>query len=232
MACEKYADWLTECALGELPASRQSEIMGHVRDCAVCRDALERAQQAAKLVDEGMKLLVGGEPSPQFAARLRSRIADESRIGAAWTRRVAVAGSVVLCLALVGVAAMRYLKRGPELAPQPSVSAVSSGAVNKARPASATVATTGARGTRKTGLHQRMRVLARPEVLVEPGQLAALDRFYEALQRYQAAGARAIALRDDSDQPMNVEPIAVKPLGVQPIKMPTVSSSTDSWPGF
>ena len=234
MACKKYAGWVTDCAVGQLSALRKAELMAHVRDCAACREALERARQAAELADRGMELLVDGEPSAQFAVRLRSRMAEELPAGVGWTRRLTVAAGVALCVALVGVAAVNYLKRDarPVPAPAPSVSAVSSGSVKQAGTATGAIAATERRHVKQARLHRREAILDRPKVLVQPGQMAALDQFYEALRRQQAAGARAIALGDDADEPIKVPPIGVKPLELRPTKVPTVSHFADSWRGL
>ena len=234
MACKKYAGWVTDCALGQLAASRKAELMAHVRDCADCREALERARQAAELADRGVELLVAGEPSAQFAARLRSRIAEESPTRIGLTRRLAVAASVALCLALVGVAAVNYLKGDarPAPAPAPRVSAVPSGSVKQARTATGAVAAIERRRVKQARLRRREAASAGARVLVQPGQMAALDELYEALQREQDAGARAVGLGGDADEPIKIPPIAVKPLELQPIEVPTVSIFGDSWPGL
>ncbi len=232
MACKKYAGWVTDGALGQLPPWRQSELTAHVRDCAACREELERVRQAAELADRGMESLVEGEPSAQFGAGLRSRIAEESPTSTDLTRRLAIAASVALCLALFGTAAMRYLERSARPVQAPRVSAVSSGSVEHVRAGNRATAAVARPRAMQARLHRREAASVGSEVLVQPGQMAALDEFYEALRRQQAAGARAIALRDDGDQPMKIAPIAVKPLEVKPIKVPSVADFSGSWGGF
>lgn len=232
MDCEKYAKCMIDSALGQLPPSREAEVIAHMSDCAACRQAFERAKQAAELVDRGMELLVEGEPSPQFAARLRARMAEEPRIGSFWARQFPIAAGVLLFVSVVAVVAMTYRERVTYRRSEPSVASLASGATSSVGAGARPFVALRTLRPRVSRSHMRISMAARPEVLVEPGQMAALDRFYEASRREQAAGARATTVRDDSDQPMNIEPMAAKPLEVEPIDMPAVSDFTDAWPGF
>lgn len=233
MGCEKYAGWLTDCALGQLPPSRASELLAHMHDCAACREALETAQQAAKAADHGMNLLVAGEPSPQFHARLRARIADEATAGSAVMRRLTVATSLALCAALVALASMSYLNRGPRPAPAPHASTVSPGGpvADNVTPPSPVV-TVEKNHSKRWQLRRRAPASAVRQVIVEPGQRAALDRYLEALQRYQAAGVRMVARREDADSQLAPQPIEIQPLQIEPIRVPTIQGLGDSWQGF
>jgi len=78
MSCEKYAGWMTDAALDELRAERESEVLAHAMECDACRAALRHARTVRAFVDRGVESLVTGEPSLQFAAHLRRRIAHES----------------------------------------------------------------------------------------------------------------------------------------------------------
>jgi anti-sigma factor RsiW len=234
MACKEYAALLADCALGQLPPSRESALMTHVNNCAACREALQRAQSASALVYEGMNLLVAGEPSPQFSAHLRARIADESPAGGLLLRRLSIAASILLCAALCALGAMSYLKRDTHPAPTPNVSPVSSGSrfAGDATPATSPVARTEEHLPTKLRLHQRKPVAPAPKVLVEPGQMAALAQYVEALQRYQAAGVQMVVRREDENSLLATRPIEIPPLQIQPIRVPKIQDATDSWQGF
>jgi anti-sigma factor RsiW len=75
MSCEKYSGWMTDAALGELRGKREPELLAHAMECEACREALSHATKVREFVERGIEALVEEEPSPQFATRLRRRIA-------------------------------------------------------------------------------------------------------------------------------------------------------------
>lgn len=232
MDCEKYAKCMIDSALGQLPPSREAELIAHMSDCAACRQAFKRAKQAAELVDRGMELLVEDEPSPQFAARLHARMAEEPRIGSFWARQFPIAASVLLFVSVVAVVAMTYRKRVTDRRSEPSVASLASRAASGVNAGARPFVALRTLRPRVSRSHARVSMAGQPEVLVAPGEMAALGRFDEALQRYQAAGARLAAQHDDADQPMKLERLEVSPLEVKPIEVPTIPEFTDSSGGF
>ncbi len=232
MDCEKYAKHVTDCALGQLAPALESEVMGHMANCPTCRLAHERAQSAADLMNRGMDLLVAGQPSAHFAARLYARIAGEPATGSFWARRFPVAASVLLCVSLAAVVVMTNSKRDANQAPERKVEAVVSGSSSNVNAAGRSAAALHGPHPGESRPYTHASIAAQPEALVLPGQMAALDRFDEALRRYQAAGARAIAQQGDADQPMKVEQMKITPLEIKPIEVPAIPDSTNSWGGF
>ena len=77
MDCERYQNWLSDAALGALDRSRESELRAHVEDCAGCRTALERERMLVAAIDRGVAAHLAAEPSANFAARLKARLAEE-----------------------------------------------------------------------------------------------------------------------------------------------------------
>ena len=223
---------MSGCALGQSPPLLQSELATHIANCAACRRAHERAQRAADLIDRGMELLVAGEPSPQFAARLYERMAVEPLARNFWARRFPIAASVLLGVSLAAVVVITYVNRRSYRKPEPIVTSLSSRAASELNAAPRFVGVTREPHPRKPGSDAHVSIAAHSEVLVAPGQMAALDRFDKAIQRYQSAGAHAIALHDDADQSTKVERLDVQPLEVQSIEVPAISEFTDSWGGF
>jgi anti-sigma factor RsiW len=101
MSCEKYSDWMTHAAFGDLPAEREPELLAHAMECAACREALAHARAVHDFVDRGIESLVAGEPSPQFATHLRRRIAQECEpLRSPWTAWAPVS-ACALALAVV-----------------------------------------------------------------------------------------------------------------------------------
>jgi len=82
---EHMMDRIRDLALGEIHPQDELALLAHVAECEACRDAYNQAGALRSLVDRGVEKLAGGlresEPSPQFAARLRARLAAEPAPG-------------------------------------------------------------------------------------------------------------------------------------------------------
>jgi hypothetical protein len=218
MACKKYERSVTDAALGQLLLpSHRFELIAHLGGCESCREAHQRAEAAALLADQAVNTLVSGEPSSQFAARLRARIANESEAAPpAWAARVPIAASALILIAIVGIAAVKWIQRDAARAPLAVVASIPS------EPAIApTSAVHAAAADRKTpsmrvdphaALRQRT-----PDVLVAPGQMDALLRLAEITQHRQAGAAIEDARRDEFVQSLEVTPLEIKPLEVAKI---------------
>jgi hypothetical protein len=78
---EHMMDRIRDLALGEIHPRDELALLAHVAECEACRDAYNQAGALRSLVDRGVEKLAAGlresEPSPQFAARLRARLAAE-----------------------------------------------------------------------------------------------------------------------------------------------------------
>jgi hypothetical protein len=77
MACQQFAEDLIDAALGSLDARRETELRAHLAACPACRQHLEAQQRLAMAMDRGLAASVAAEPSLEFAARVRQRIAAE-----------------------------------------------------------------------------------------------------------------------------------------------------------
>jgi hypothetical protein len=78
---EHMTDRIRDLALGEIHPQDELALLAHVAKCEACREAYNEAGALRSLVDRGVEKLAAGlresEPSPQFAACLRARIAAE-----------------------------------------------------------------------------------------------------------------------------------------------------------
>ncbi len=187
MACEPYRHWLGDAALGALAPAREAKLRAHVEECAACRAELERAQQLLAAIDCGIKASLAAEPSPDFAARVRRRLAEESLSSRTWLSgwMVAAAGALAV-LALVAVwlgqrrgsrmeTAVRTEATPAPAQSRPSPVTQSSGAGEKPAAASAVRPARLARHSAAVAANE-------PEVLVPPGQWSAIVRFAQAVQ--------------------------------------------------
>ena len=131
---EHMMDRIRDLALGEIHPQDELALLAHVAECEACREAYNEAGALRSLVDRGVEKLVGGlresEPSPQFAARLRARLAAEPAPGRwnlsalqMWesaTRRPLyyVAGAAAVAL-LIAFAMSNWTRRERSTSPAP-----------------------------------------------------------------------------------------------------------------
>ncbi len=218
MPCEKYSGWLTDAALGELRAEREPELLAHAMECNACREALSHARQVHDFVDRSVESLVAGEPSPHFATTLRRRIAQESEpLRSPWmTWAPLIAGALALAVVLAIMVA-RVPRRG---APNPS-----SATNPKSSPAPAETVTASAadpqRAERPPGrldserrVHARAATAELPEIIVPQGQLAAAAQLSAAINSGGVDGNQLLAVREESERPLNLKPIEIAPMEI------------------
>jgi hypothetical protein len=231
--CDKYSDWLADAALGELTQSREPELLAHAAECDACREAYKRERELsafADQIDRGVESLVSGEPSPHFNSRLRARIAEEAATPRfnwrAWTP--IAAGAVTLAILLVALVIRTPRANSPNIAHQNAPLAPTSTANPSAHapvisaqnhPPSAPAPHLRPR-TPKPVISQR-----EPEVLVEPGQMAAVMQFADAVRTGHVDGAKLVA----AEQQLSA-PLEIKPLEIVPLSPPEAASTAEDAP--
>ncbi len=104
MGCERYKSWLSDAALEALAPSREAELRAHMAGCATCRAELDEERRLLGAIDQGIDASLGAEPSPEFGARVRMRVAQEEarrrRWFAGWIPAAAGALAVLALVAL------------------------------------------------------------------------------------------------------------------------------------
>jgi anti-sigma factor RsiW len=199
MDCQKKSEQMIErindLALGELSPKGELELLAHVAECEACREAYDHAKAVRSEVNRGVETLVEGEPSPQFMARLRARIAAEPapkrwswdvwRIWEQGTRqRLAYAASAVV-LATLLIAAVTGLPH--RRVSTPTVAEVVPSTTPSPHAAIAfPEATTIPDHSRKEVTSRSVpspRIRREPEVLVPKGELLAVVQFYEEVHK-------------------------------------------------
>jgi len=219
---------MTDAALEALRPEQQGEFLAHARVCAECRGEWEAAQALAAAVNGAVESLVAGEPSPQFAARFRARIADEPA-PAAWpflTWPVFSAGALATAAVLLAV----LLIHSPGWN-RPAAESVASNAAPdvKAAPAPTNLSPEIAPATppsafRRVAPRRQGDVAAfRFEVLVPKGQLSAALLLSEAASDGRIDGAQLSALAEKAQKPLEV-----KALEIAPLEVPGAGDSADS----
>lgn len=105
MACQRFAGQLRDVAAGGEPAPR---LHAHLEQCGSCRAALEAQRGAFAAIDADVMRALRAEPSADFEARVRMRVAFE-RVERKWFGgwRLAAAASFLVLVGAVGVLVLR-----------------------------------------------------------------------------------------------------------------------------
>ena len=243
MACERFRDALADVAAGE-PAPAGVE--AHLATCEACRAELAGLRRALAVADAEMAGLLAAEPTPELAARIRQAVAEaESRgpalpheLSSAWRFGWLWPGMAAAATLLVALAVA--VGRGTESTPAPRV------AVDAARPGSVVPSVHGraagrlepgpshvdaAARARGDGASARSRsadrraIPAEPEVLVPPGEVKALLRFAEHLQR-RSVPTDSLLVADLSVPLPEPKALEIAPLEIVPLD-PAETSGTD-----
>ena len=226
-SCEEYFGWMTEAALGALPAARAGELRAHASRCEACRSEWEAVSALVAALDRAAAALVAGEPLPQFAARLRARIAEEPAPSAwllpAWPRLAAALAAAAALLAVLVVRSPERTSRGT--APVTNrANAVAASRAAGAEPAAHHAAAPLSRAPRRAAgdRHGRAR-FAEPEVLVPKGQLSAAFVLADAVNSGTIAAAQLSASAVEE-----AKPIELKPLEIAPLALPALDAAADT----
>jgi hypothetical protein len=228
MACEEYSGWMSVAALGALPAGREGELRAHVGRCEACRSKWEAASALVAAIDGAVTTLVAGEPSPQFASRLRARIADEPT-PAAWLlpARPRLAAALVAAVALFAVLLLRSPERASRGMPATNTaSAVAPSRAASAGPATQRVDAPSPQAPRHAASDRRGRArFVEPEVLVPRGQLSAALLLANAVSNGRIDGTQISVSAAAAGNPIEVKPIEIAPLA-----LPALDVTADAEP--
>jgi len=211
MACEKYSKLIADEALCGVGPKRGVDLRAHLAQCVSCREEFDHVTGIAAIVDGGVEMLVAGEPSPQFANRLRARVANEpGPTQLDWRAWIPVGGGAfVLALLLVSVMirtsrpnnqTASHLVQVPA-SPDVVVSGDAKRPPNEVNRAF-------------SGLEYRPVRANQPEVLVPPGQLAAVMRFANVMNEGRVDGEQIVIAQQRSGQPLKIDTIQILPLSI------------------
>lgn len=226
MACEKYSALIADAAFGALAQGREPEFMAHAAGCDACREAYQHAREVAAFVDRGVQSLVSGEPSPHFIQRIRARIAAEPvptrfhLVGWAHVappRRLAplAVGALVFgALLLVLLAhSLRHNNQNPAM----SIAAQHQPPLPQAIALNPPPHSTAIELPPASHEHYVIRRAAphssEPEVLVQPGQFAAVLRYADVLHSGRIDGGQLMAAQPSLDKPLEMAPIEIPLIG-------------------
>lgn len=217
MACKKYAGWMSASAAGALRDVDEAELRAHVAGCLACRGEWEAIRALVAAVDRGIEAMVAGEPSPQFAARLRARIAREPE-PTAWPLltwpRFAV-GALVAAAMLLAV----WMVRAPERGHQPSPVAANAPAQVVTSPSKQqeaaqerAVASVAAAPQHRIAREQNNGKSLSMVALVPKGQLSAAFSLGEYVDVGMIDAEQFSQLTAQSAEPLEVKALVIAPL--------------------
>jgi negative regulator of sigma E activity len=222
MSCERFKTRLLDFALG----ADDPEFRDHLNSCSTCRAELDAQRALLEKIDRGVATLVAGEPSGDFAAHVRRRIAEQAAAPRKWfsgwlplTAAAAVA-LVVLLLVLNLGRPPREPQSAQETPPaQDSRPPKQPQLARQAPPVPAPANARGPRAIRRPHEGQ-MAANREPEVLVPRGEMAAVMRLYEANWNGKADGASLTASAIPTSEflkPWITPELKIAPLEIAPL---------------
>lgn len=221
MNCKRYKAWMADAATDGLLSRRRAEFEAHVGVCSACREEFARVGALVEAIDRGVAAQASIEPSPDFVARVRQRIAAEAAptkmIWARWQPAAACAAVIFVAAAIWiiwprAVMLHEVVSTKPPAASlaaanhaAPNTSGAGRGAIRpNPSPAAAAMRRVAVRSPRRIE-----RQLETPRVIVPPGQEKALLQFAAALQSGKLDGAKLIAAQQEADQPIEIKPLVI-----------------------
>lgn len=206
--------------------------------------------EMAALVDRGVESLVAGQPSPQFAARLRARIAEEEPAPRfAWLTWRPITSGVVAAAVLAALWLFLAPRHGtlptksgkpvptvastvPPETHAPGVDSTNAAQRNQGYAAAAR------RHSRTLLVAQQRRGIRRPhspaepEVLVPPGQLEAVMQLAADIRSGRIDGKQFVAEQTEAQKnmqkPIDIPRMEIKPIEIAPLPTKPPEAPSDS----
>jgi hypothetical protein len=211
---------MSNAAAGDLPVSQRGDFDAHIRSCAACGAEFNRVTKLTEAIDRGVAARVAAEPSPEFFARVRRKIAaDTVPANANWVWWAPAAACVAIVLATAvwmmwpkSAKPSRIAKTAPTNNSQMVANHVASnrGSVGESKTALSHLSRTAS--IRRVAAHNQRRIEREPEVLVPPGQAEAVMELAAALQNGKIDGVKLMADLKNAEQPIEIKPLMIPPL--------------------
>ncbi len=232
MDCTRFSDAISAHVAG---AAVTSALRAHLTRCEICRAEVERRRAALTRIDVELASAFRLEPSPDFLARVRSRLATDpatSRSILGWRVAVAAASVAVVILAVGLFLLPGSSKRGSgsstAAAPRslPRQATLPTPAPDARTPAPKDSSPLPASATRRMAPHRVRAALAvnarseEPEVLVPASQRIAIRELMQmlnagTLDEKILAEPKEITHSDVSVTPIVVEEVAVPAITIR-----------------
>ena len=228
MACERLAAALNDHAAG---AALDPKLAIHLTQCGACRVSLQERQRLMSGIDRDLHGALSVDPSGDFAARVRTRIALQPAAPMWWSNRVAL--SLAACLVVVlagGVALWQQHAYSSEPAPVATVRSDPAQPETRLAETNQQPLVVPPRNTQSNRRDRRARTITatvaaragEPEVLVPPTQAEAIRRLVRAVTE----GRLEVPPPEPPAQAVvvTVAPVTVAPVAVPPIVIAAAST--------
>lgn len=218
MSCYRFRDWMSDAATDGLSVRQRAEFDSHVGGCSACREEFARVRALVKAIDRGVMTQAAAEPSPEFLAGMRRKIAAEASPSLGnWTRwapAAACATAIVLATA-VWILWPQVERQGQVIRNVPgsnsptvtSQTAPNRGSVVAVAPApehrSDFVS------MRRVAAHNPRRFEREPEVLVPPGEAESVMELAALLRNGKLDGAKLMAELQQANEPIEIKPLVI-----------------------
>lgn len=221
MNCERCRVRMLDAAAGDLPARQTDAFVAHIRDCVACGVEFERLRRLTEAIHRGVAAQVAAEPSPEYFADVRRKIAaDTAPANARWWRW-APAAACAAALVLATTVWMMWPKSAKpdqvaKTAPASNSRTVAShAALNRASVGAVAAAPShlsSAASIRRVVVRSQPRIEREPEVLVPPGEAEAVMELAAALRSGKVDGTKLMADLQKVEQPIEIKPLFIAPL--------------------
>jgi len=199
------------------------------------RDSAGELSALHDQIDRGIESLVSGQPSPHFNSRLRARIAeDTSASRLTWRTWAPIAGCAFTLAALLFVLILRAPYGNSPLPDRNSATIVS-----PPRPAAPTPVSSPQNEPPRTAVHHPTHLRSnshldaqpsQPEVIVPPGEFAAVMQFADAVRSGRIDGPQLVAADERANAPMEIKSMEIAPLTPPPTDISQDASEDSSRP--
>lgn len=224
MDCRGYKDQLTDAALGSFAPgegarrTEDDELSAHLAACAACAAEFARARLLLSAIDRGLEASVGAEPSAEMMARFRRRIAEEP------APHPGIGMWIPVAAAALAVALAAFLWLGIRPGPRRTLPANTHEAVAKSTPAqpprrpetnaaSAKLAPPVEQPVpSRPGASRTLKPAGKLDVLVPPGQMAAVLELQAALRNGSVDPSSIVPDREKLGEPLDIARLKISPL--------------------
>lgn len=221
MDCQQYQDALSAAALGALSGGEAQAFRLHLEICEACRNELARRREFLGVVDRELQTHLGAEPSPDFNARLRRRIAVEPQRDRQpilkWLPLAA--GAAVVASVLVVV----HMQRRPIANPRETAPVLT--ASSESEPLTQPIA------PETHLLHPVVAVRSSPPVMkvrIDRRELYATVRFTQEIAEGRVDARPLVSASQEADRSGSAKPLQIPILEVPYVQPPSMEENDES----
>jgi Putative zinc-finger len=241
MTCKRFDDWIKDAVHNSLSPRREAELRAHMSICADCRQLFAQEQRLVGAIDRALTECFDREPLPDFAARVRICLSEEHKVSQSRAKSVSgmwlPAGALGILLLVVFLiifwsfnwptsfrrsaltqsrtmpAANPTFNKRPKPGNHVSIVAPQSHGLRALR------AVAHANNFNKTVPERRP---PDTQVLVHPGQWAAIVQLSLAAQSRPVFRGSSIVETAKRQEPVEIKPFEIKAVNVEPVEIEPV----------